>query len=286
MGIQNITVIGSGAMGSRIAQLALTSGFAVCLNDLNMEILERGKSNITRQLNHSVEKGKLTARERDEALGRLTLEADVGKAGEHADLVIEAAIEQVEVKKEIFRKLSEVCRADTIFASNTSSISITDLASVVTHPERFIGTHFFNPAPVMKLLEIVVGLQTSEETIARVEAVGDQMGKVHIIAKDRTGFIVNRLVDPFLNEAIYLVEEGIGTPEDIDKGAKFGLNHPMGPLELADMIGLDVLLAVMEVFYQEYGDPKYRPCPLLRRMVSAGYLGRKTGRGFYEYPKK
>lgn len=286
MEIKNITVIGSGAMGSGIAQLAITSGFQVCMNDLNMEILEKGRENITRQLNHNVEKGKLTEQERDAALEQLTLEPDLRKAGENADLVIEAAIEKEEVKKDIFRRLSEVCREDAVFASNTSSISITDLASVVSNPSRFIGTHFFNPAPVMKLLEIVVGLQTSKETVANVEAVADQLGKIHIIAKDRTGFIVNRLVDPFLNEAIYLVEEGIGTPEDIDKGAKYGLNHPMGPLELADMIGLDVLLAVMEVFYSEYGDPKYRPCPLLRRMVSAGYLGRKTGRGFYIYSAK
>lgn len=286
MTIQNITVIGSGAMGAGIAQVAMLSGFTVTLNDLSMDILIRAKNSIEKQLERSASKGRITKEQLNVALANLLLETDLKTAGKNADMVIEAAIEDVEIKKNVFRQISEVCGAHTIFASNTSSIPITEIASVVPNPSHFLGMHFFNPAPVMKLLELVRGMETSDETLKAAKEVGERMNKVTIVAEDRTGFIVNRLIDPFLNEAIYLVEDGVGTVEDIDKGTKFGLNHLMGPLELADMIGLDVLLAVMEVFYREFSDTKYRPCPLLRRMVRAGHLGRKTGKGFYDYTSK
>jgi len=269
-------------MGSGIAQTAIQAGYQVILYDLEEGILEKARAGIAKRLNRLVEKGKLGGEEKEKSLARLAGSLDLNDARD-ADLVIEAVIEDEAIKGEIFKKLDGICKGEAVLASNTSSISITQLAANTKRPEQVIGMHFFNPVPVMKLLEITRGLNTSEETLKVAQEVGQSLGKVTIVSKDSPGFIVNRLLDPMLNEAIYLLDEGVATKEDIDNGMVFGCNHPMGPLALADLIGLDVLLAVMEVLYREYGDPKYRPCPLLRRMVRAGKLGKKTGEGFYKY---
>ena len=284
MNIEKVVVIGSGAMGTGIAQVCLQAGYAVTLRDISQEQLEKAGRNIEKQLARNVEKGRMTAEEKDVALARLTLSGDP-EALKQADLVIEAASEKVEVKMGIFREVCSLCSDSCILATNTSSISITKLSGAVTHPERFIGMHFFNPVPVMKLLELVRGLGTSEETIQTAREIGEKLNKVIIVSADSAGFIVNRLLDPMINEAFDLIERGVGTPEDIDKGCKYGLNWPMGPCELIDMAGIDIELAVMETIYADTGDSKYRPSPLLRRMVEAGRLGRKTGKGFYDYTK-
>ena len=277
-------VIGSGAMGTGIAQVALQAGYSVTLRDISQAQMDKAGANIQKQLNRNVEKGRMTAEERDAALARLTL-SDTPEALKQADLVIEAAAENAEIKMNIFREVCSLCSDTCILATNTSSISITKLSGAVTHPERFIGMHFFNPVPVMKLLELVRGLGTSEETIQTAKEIGEKLNKVIIVSADSAGFIVNRLLDPMINEAFDLIERGVGTPEDIDKGCKYGLNWPMGPCELIDMAGIDIELAVMETIYADTGDSKYRPSPLLRRMVEAGRLGRKTGKGFYDYTK-
>ncbi len=220
-----------------------------------------------------------------DALGRLCITVELEDA-KTADFVIEAATENRQIKLDIFKKLDEICKPEAILASNTSSIPITEIASVTNRPQQVVGTHFFNPVPSMKLLELIVGYVTSDQTFAIAEALGKTLDKVTIKSIDKGGFVVNRLVDPFINEAVFMLEEGVGTAEDIDNGCKFGLNHPMGPLALGDMIGWDVMLAVMEVLYAEYGDTKYRPAPLMRRMVRAGHLGMKTGKGVYDYTKK
>lgn len=284
MKIEKVVVIGSGAMGTGIAQVAIQAGYAVTLRDISQEQMEKAKANIERQLGRSVEKGRISVQEKEDALGRLTLSSDP-EAVKQADLVIEAAAENAEVKKQIFKEVCGLCSDSCILATNTSSISITKLSGAVNHPERFIGMHFFNPVPVMKLLEIVRGLSTSEETIQIAKEVGQRLNKVIIVSADSAGFIVNRLLDPMINEAFDLIERGVGTPEDIDKGCKYGLNWPMGPCELIDMAGIDIELAVMETIYADTGDSKYRPSPLLRRMVEAGRLGRKAGKGFYDYTK-
>lgn len=282
--IQKVFVIGSGAMGTGIAQTALQSGFSVTLQDVSAEQLQRAKANIEKQLSRNVEKGRMTAEERNVALKRFTISNELDTVAE-ADLVIEAASEKMEVKKSIFQNVCAICSDEAVLATNTSSISITALSDSVTHPERFVGMHFFNPVPVMKLLELVQGLNTADETIATAKAIGEALGKICIVSADSAGFIVNRLLDPMINEAFDLIERGVGTPEDIDTGCKYGLNWPMGPCELIDMAGIDIELAVMETIYADTGDSKYRPSPLLRRMVEAGRLGRKSGRGFYDYSK-
>jgi 3-hydroxybutyryl-CoA dehydrogenase len=283
--IKTIAVIGAGQMGAGIAQVAADKGYDVHLTDATLERARAGKDKIGKILGKQVEKGKLTADARDALLARIHA-GGPGAGLEQADLVVEAATEERGLKIDIFKQADEKMRADAILASNTSSISITRLAGQTRRPERVIGMHFMNPVPLMKLVEIVRGVQTSDETTDVVRALAEKLGKTVITSKDQPGFIVNRMLVPFLNEACFALQEGLGTPEDIDQAAKLGLNHPMGPLELADLIGLDTLLFIAEVLHREFGDDKYRPATLLRNLVSAGWHGRKVGRGFYVYDEK
>ena len=281
MAIEKIFVVGAGLMGSGIAQNAITSGYTVVLNDQRMEALERAKAGIEKTLKRDVEKGRMAEEDCQAALARLTIDNTLEGARD-ADLVIEAIYENLEAKQAVFAGLEEVCPAHTIFASNTSSISLTALAGVTKRPAQVVGMHFFSPVPKMRLCEVIFGLLTAQETVNAVREVGEKMGKTLIISDDKPGFIVNRALLPMLNEAIVIVGSFIGSVEDMDNGMKLGCNHPMGPLELADMIGLDILLNVMIVLDKEYGT-KYHPSLLLRKMVRAGYLGRKSGAGFYIY---
>ena len=282
MEIRTIFVVGSGFMGSGIAQTAIQNGYCVTLHDQREAALEKAKAGIAARLDRLVSKGKLAETEKEAALGRLSLSSSIHSAA-NADLVIEAIYEDLNAKKAIFEQLDRICGKDTILASNTSSISLTSLAAATSRPEQVVGMHFFSPVPVMKLLEVVYGLRTSQETIQVAMEVGGKLGKRMILSKDKPGFIVNRMLLPMLNEAVQILDEDIGSVEDTDEGMKLGCNHPMGPLELADMVGLDILLEVMETFYTDLGDTKYRPAHLLRKMVAAGYTGQKSGMGFYQY---
>ena len=282
--VRRFGVIGAGQMGRGIAQVAAAAGYEVVLCDATKVLAEGGKSQIASALAKLVDKGKMAASDRDALLGRIQAgEGVAALAG--ADLAVEAATENVDLKLGIFREADKALPKGAILASNTSSISITKLAAATSRPAQVIGMHFMNPVPVMKLVEIVRGVQTSDETHGVVRELAIKLGKTVITSKDAPGFLVNRILIPLLNEACFALEQGVGTAEDIDTGAKLGLNHPMGPLELADLIGLDTVLAIAEVLHEQMGDPKYRPATNLRNMVAAGWLGRKTGRGFYTYGK-
>ena len=282
MNIQKVFVVGAGQMGSGIAQTAAMSGCAVGLYDLTAEIAEKSKGKIAAGLGRQVEKGRFTREAADAALALITPTGALEDAAD-CDLVIEAASENPAVKLELFGKLDALLKPQAILASNTSSISITTLASATKRPAQVAGMHFFNPVPAMKLVEVVRGLLTSDDTAEALRSLAERFGKTPIVCKDSPGFVVNRLLDPMLNEAAYLVMEGVAAPEEIDKAMMNGCNHPMGPLALLDLIGIDVIYSIMQVFQEYTGDQKYRPCPLLRQMVDAGLLGRKTGKGFYEY---
>jgi 3-hydroxybutyryl-CoA dehydrogenase len=284
MEIKKIGVVGTGQMGSGIAEVAVASGFDVLMRDVSHEAVEKGRMRIITDFDKRVQKGKMTAEEKEETIQRLSITVRVEDFRD-CDFIIEAAVENIPLKWEIFKKLEEVTGPKTILASNTSSISITRIASVTRKPDRVIGMHFFNPAPVMKLIEIIRGLVTSDETFQITKELSLKLGKTPLEANDFPGFISSRLIFSYMNEAIYALYEGMGKAEDIDAIMKMGANHPMGPLELADFVGLDTVLSVMSVLQEGFGD-KYRPCPLLLKYVDAGYLGVKTGRGFYHYGGK
>jgi 3-hydroxybutyryl-CoA dehydrogenase len=285
MSLDRVFVIGAGLMGHGIAQVSAAAGKRVTLADRTAELAEKGKERVAGNLARQVEKGRLTREESDALLARIETAAGTDGAAGH-DILIEAVFEDEAVKRETWRALSAVADADAIFASNTSSISITALATATDRPSRFIGLHFFSPVPVMGLIEIIRGLETDDATQIASRGFARDLGKTVIESKDYPGFIVNRMLGPFINEAVFALMEGTGSAEHIDAGAKLGLNHPMGPLELSDFIGNDVMLSVLDVLYRGFGDPKFRAAPLLRQMVSAGHLGRKSGRGFYRYDER
>lgn len=282
MNIQKIMVIGAGQMGSGIAQVAAQTGLTVVLHDMQEQYVARGLATIDKNLTRQVDKGRLSEEEKREILARFISSTSLENAHD-VDIVIEAAIENMEIKANIFRELDRIAPAHAILASNTSSLPITEIAAVTARPEKVIGMHFMNPVPVMKLVEIIRGLATTDDTYKAVENLAKEMGKIPVEVNDFPGFVSNRVLLPMINEAIYTVYEGVATPEAVDQVMKLGMNHPMGPLELADFIGLDTCLYIMEVLHEGFGDSKYRPCPLLRKYVKAGWLGRKSGRGFYTY---
>lgn len=282
MSVKTIMVIGAGQMGSGIAQVCAQGGYDVFLNDLKPEFVERGLAGIKKNLNRQVDKGRMTAEQLNAVVGRITASTDLQDAGK-VDLVIEAAVENMDIKAKIFAQLDEIAPEHTILASNTSSLPITEIAAATKRPEKVIGMHFMNPVPVMKLVEIIRGLATADEVYQTIEDITKTLEKVPVEVNDFPGFVSNRILMPMINEAIYTLYEGVATKEAIDEVMKLGMNHPMGPLTLADFIGLDTCLYIMETLHEGFGDDKYRPCPLLRKYVKAGWLGKKSGRGFYTY---
>jgi 3-hydroxybutyryl-CoA dehydrogenase len=285
MEIKKICVLGAGIMGAGIAQISARAGFEVIIRDMEDRFVENGLTTIKSNLGRAVSKGKLDPAEADAVLNRITGTTDLAQAAGEADLVIEAIIEVMDIKKQVFQDLDNICKKDTLLATNTSGLSITEMAAVTQRPDKVVGMHFFNPVPVMKLVELIRGFTTSDDTLNMAWEFVEKIDKTPIEVKEAPGFAVNRILVPMINEAVFVLAEGVASAEDIDKSMMLGANHPIGPLALADMVGLDTILFVLEGFHRELGEDKYRPSALLRKMVRAGYLGRKSGKGFYDYTR-